>query len=85
MTSCIEYSIQYIEESPSSQWLQEWKMFKNEFNVEFSSNDGKSKEPKYLNTYATKKGQGMRKTLKVSQSLISMIESTLITISPALL
>lgn len=76
--------LQDIEETSAGECLQECEFLENVLDLQLSPNDRNAKDSRYYSRYPTKMGQGMRKNLSPSRSLILMTESTLITTRPAL-
>jgi hypothetical protein len=76
--------VQDVEDSPPCEGLEEGEAFEDGLDLHLCADDADAEEAEWGEGYATKKGQGMRKTLMVSMFVTSMIARMLTATSPIL-
>jgi hypothetical protein len=76
--------LQYVEHAPSRQFRQKFHALDNGLDFQLSADYANAEKPASFHFYATKKGQGMRKTLIVKKLSMFNTDSTLTTMSPTL-
>ena len=84
MRGYLNKNLQYVEHASSCQFCQKFHALDDGLDFQLSADYANAERPVSFDCYATKKGQGMRKTLIVKKLSMFNTDSTLMTMSPTL-